>query len=448
MRKLRSSRSPETPVEFEMRIDRLDIRNFRCFAERTFSFNPKFTLLVGSNASGKTAILEVLTVALGAALIPVPDAPTRPIHRRDVRRTYRPMGETGHFVEHYPARIEASGSLDGKEFKWVRALRTAKSRTTRGETRSIRKAMETLVHQARDDDTVVLPYLGYYGTGRLWQEQRRTPGGSVEPGGPLTRYGGYRNCLKPGSSARNLIAWIKRLAFIQTQRRNRLETLRSVYEVIARCVENAVASEFDFDEDDLVVEFDNRLRVPFRLLSDGQRNMAATVADIAMRCSQLNPHLNERAHLLTPGIVLIDELDLHLHPRWQRDVVKSLCESFPRLQFVATSHSPFIVQSVSPGGVINLDKETDAPETPSEQSIEDVAENIMGVAQPQRSKRFQDMVDAAERYFRVIESSEEEEDPQVVQGLREQLDELEEPFADNPAYVAFLRLQRTARNLR
>jgi len=139
--------------------------------------------------------------------------------------------------------------------------------------------------------------------------------------------------------------------------------------------------------------------------------MAATVTDIAMRCSQLNPHLNERARLHTPGIVLIDELDLHLHSRWQRDVVTSLCESFPRLQFVATSHSPFIVQSVSPGGVINLDKETDTPATPSEQSIEDVAENIMGVAQPQRSKRFQDMVHAAEQYFRVIESFEEKKGP-------------------------------------
>ena len=174
--------------------------------------------------------------------------------------------------------------------------------------------------------------------------------------------------------------------------------------------------------------------------------MAATVADIAMRCSQLNPHLNERARLETAGIVLIDEIDLHLHPKWQCGVARSLSESFPRLQFVATSHSPFIVQSVSPGGVINLDKATDTPETPSEQSIEDVAENIMGVAQPQRSKRFRDMVDAAEQYFRVLEAAEEENDSKMVQKLRERLDELEEPFADNPAYVAFLRLQRTSKS--
>ena len=172
--------------------------------------------------------------------------------------------------------------------------------------------------------------------------------------------------------------------------------------------------------------------------------MAALAADIAMRCSQLNPHLNERASVETPGVVLIDELDLHLHPRWQRGVVEDLIETFPRLQFIATSHSPFIIQSVSEGGVINLDQGDDVPETPEIQSIEDVAENIMGVDLPQQSQRFQKMVAAAEEYYRLIESGSTEDDLEV-KALREQLDELEEPFADNPAYIAFLRLQRTAK---
>ena len=124
-----------------------------------------------------------------------------------------------------------------------------------------------------------------------------------------------------------------------------------------------------------------------------------------------------------------------------------MTRTFPRLQFVATSHSPFIVQSVSDGGVINLDREDSEPETPHHQSVEDVAENIMGVHQPQRSKRYQDMMEAAEKYYRILENAGAETDQQVSQQLRDRLDELEEPFADNPAYVAFLRLQRAAKNL-
>ena len=94
--------------------------------------------------------------------------------------------------------------------------------------------------------------------------------------------------------------------------------------------------------------------------------------------------------------------------------------------------------------MINLDQGDGVPETPEEQSIEDVAENIMGIDLPQQSQRFQNMVDVAEEYYRLIERDSTENDSEV-RALRERLDKLEEPFADNPAYVAFLRLQRAAK---
>ncbi len=429
-----------------MRINRLDINNFRCFDERSFTFHERFTLLVGANATGKTSVLDALAVALGAALIPVPHALSGSIHHRDVRRTYQQIGETGHFREHYPARIEAHGSIEKHSVIWTRALRSAKSRTTRGGSRAIREAMNQLVQGSASHDDVLLPYIGYYGTGRLWREQRLLSEGGIDPARRSSRYVGYQNCLTPSSSARHLSAWVKRLALIEA-RRGPLATLQAVLRAIADCVEEAVSAYFDFEEDDIVVQFETD-RFPFRSLSDGQRNMAATAADIAMRCAQLNPQLKNRARLETPGVVLIDEVDLHLHPRRQRTVVGDMTRTFPRLQFVATSHSPFIVQSVSDGGVINLDREGSEPETPHDQSVEDVAENIMGVDQPQRSKRFQEMMKAAAEYYRLIEGATGETDPREVQALRDRLDRLEEPFANNPAYVAFLRLQRAARNLR
>ena len=370
----------------ELRIDRLDIRNFRCFENRTFAFDPRFTLLIGANATGKTAVLEALAIALGAVLTPVPDAASRGVGRRDVRRTYRLAGETGHFEEQYPTRIEAGGSFGGRELVWVRELKSANSRTTRGETLEIRRAMEDLVRRSIDNDPAVFPCIGYYGTDRFGLGQRRTAKG-INSAGRSSRYIGYQGCLTPASSPRYLTAWIKRLALIEAQRGKCLATLRAVYEAIAACIESAVAAEFDFDEDDIVVEFVNDTRAPFQSLSDGQRSMGAIAADIAMRCSQLNPHLNEGASEETAGIVLIDELDLHLHPRWQRGVIEDLAKTFPRLQFIATSHSPFIIQSVSEGGVINLDQGDDLPETPVVQSIEDVAENPAGLCELQRYQK-------------------------------------------------------------
>ena len=438
---------PTKELPSPMRIDRLDLRNFRCFPDRTFTFDERFTLLVGANATGKTAILDGMAVALGAALLDVPDAPSRTIRLQEVRRTDRQSGEIGEIVEHYPVRVTANGRVEETALQWTRELRSKKSRTTRADTESIRHAIKRLVHRDKANEDVVFPFIGYYGTGRLWVEQRFWTETAIDPGKRSARYAGYRNCLAPTSSARRLVAWVKRLALIENQRRRRLVTLDAVYDAITCCVENAEKTSFDFDQDDIAIEFENGVWFPLRLLSDGQRVMAATVADIAMRCTQLNPHLKDRARVETPGVVLIDELDLHLHPRWQRRIVQNLSETFPRLQFVATSHSPFIIQSMSRGGVINLDREPCEPESPGEQSIEDVAENIMGIEQPQRSRRFQEMVAAAERYYSVLESAPEETDSEEVGALRNRLDELEEPFADNPAYVAFLRLQRTVNGL-
>ena len=426
-----------------MRIDRLQIENFRCFADQELFFNDRFTLLIGTNGTGKTAVLDAIAVALGAALISVPQATSASIGRRDVRRVYRRTGETGHYADYFPVRITANGTFADTRLSWSRELMSKKSRTTRRNAEAVHRAMQELISKNLNDDDIIFPLIGYYGTGRLWLEQRMTYRGRSEPAKRDSRYVGYRNCLTPSSSARQMIAWIKRLALIEVQQGKSLNTLNGVYQAITNCVEGATQARFDFDEDDIVLEFRNSDRFPLRLLSDGQRSMAATVADIAMRCSQLNPHLNERSLLSTPGIILIDEIDLHLHPRWQRGVVEQLSCTFPSIQFVATSHSPFIVQSMNQGGVINLDAEDLRPERPENLSVEDVVEDIMGVEQPQRSKRFHDMLRVAEQYYAALESMPADADHTAIQNLRKELDELEEPFADNPAYVAFLRLQRS-----
>ncbi|WP_252179255.1 AAA family ATPase [Endozoicomonas sp. 4G] len=81
-----------------------------------------------------------------------------------------------------------------------------------------------------------------------------------------------------------------------------------------------------------MIELENGQLFSFDNLSDGYRNTLAIVADIAHRAGRLNPHLMERAPLETPGIVLIDEVDLHLHPKWQRRVLNDLREAFPKVQ--------------------------------------------------------------------------------------------------------------------
>ena len=89
------------------------------------------------------------------------------------------------------------------------------------------------------------------------------------------------------------------------------------------------------------MELEDGRSLPFDFLSDGMRNFVAMMADIAHRCVLLNPQLQDRALTETSGVVLIDELDLHLHPAWQKKVLNSLLTIFPKIQFIITTHSPF-----------------------------------------------------------------------------------------------------------
>ena len=137
---------------------------------------------------------------------------------------------------------------------------------------------------------------------------------------------------------------------------------------------------------------------------------------------------------LTPGIVVIDELDLSLHPTWQRRIVRILKELFPKVQFICATHSPFIIQSLEPGELIALDTILD--EEYSGQSIEDIAEDIMDVPIVQYSEKKVKMYQAADAYFKALKGASSEEE---LQALKEKLDVLSAEYSDNPAYNAWMR---------
>jgi predicted ATP-binding protein involved in virulence len=171
-------------------------------------------------------------------------------------------------------------------------------------------------------------------------------------------------------------------------------------------------------------------------LSDGERAFLALICDLGRRLILANPLLPNP--LLGAGVVLIDELELHLHPKWQREVSQKLRRTFPNIQFIATTHSPFIIQSLQPGELINLDPEELGEY--ADKSIEDIAEKVMGVELPQKSERYRQMVEAAEAYFRLLREVGPE--PAAVQAAEERLNELSEPFSDDPAFQALLKLER------
>ncbi|EJT86036.1 ATP-binding protein [Pseudomonas putida S11] len=84
----------------------------------------------------------------------------------------------------------------------------------------------------------------------------------------------------------------------------------------------------------------------FSQLGDGVRCMIGLVSDLACRCALLNPHFGQDAPKKTSGVVLIDEIDLHLHPSWQQTIATQIQQAFPEIQFIITTHSPQVLSTV------------------------------------------------------------------------------------------------------
>jgi len=172
-------------------------------------------------------------------------------------------------------------------------------------------------------------------------------------------------------------------------------------------------------------------------LSDGQQRLFSLFVDIARELSlQEDPRRINQAS----AIVLIDEIDMHLHPKWQRMIVPGLQDLFPYCQFIATTHSPFVIQAVDRDKITRLGDVGQIPLTDGPGSIEDIIEDIQDVKMPQRSVRAERLSEAAERYFKLLKLGRNA----PAQDLREaeiSYREASEPFTSQPALHALVKLE-------
>lgn len=439
-----------------MRIDRLRVRNFKGFASREFAFHPQFNLIVGTNGTGKTSALDALAVAVGSWFLGVRGADSRHILAAEVMLgdfAHEEIDDAGashssvHWERIYPCSVTADGCVQGRDITWERSLNTPNGRTTYVKAAGIKKLAAEADQAIQQGEDIALPLISYYGTGRLWQEPRE----SFEVSDPMkvaskeeqSRRAGYWNSVDPRLSVSQLTRWIARQSWIAYQQQNRVSpTFRAVRDAIVACIEKAQNLYFDASLGEVVVEFADGTQ-PFSNLSDGQRCMLAMVGDIAQKAAKLNPHLGGKVLEETRGVVLVDELDLHLHPLWQRRVVEDLRRTFPRIQFICTTHSPFLIQSLRSGEeLIMLDGQPTAEL--ANMSIEAIAQGIQRVANPEVSLRYEAMRGAARNYLETLDSS-SLVPAERLEAFKQRLADSIKPYADNPAFQAFLEMKSVGR---
>lgn len=332
----------------DLRIDGLRVRNFRKFESYSVEFDQQLTVLVGDNATGKSTLIDGACVALSALFQGIEHAKALSLSPDDARGAVIRQGDVLAVQPQYPVLIDAAGVALGESLSWTRSLNSPKGRTTRVDAAAIIEAGKRIQDRADKDINAVLPVLARYGTDRLWRQ-----GGSQESPVP-NRTRGYADALEASSNELRMNAWFRSQSIWEWQNKKESALFTAVRKALASCFGAAASThdamvDYDAELKQLVFTFSDADGVYHRdrigSMSDGYRGTLSLIADIAYRMASLNPAMGERV-LETPGVVLIDEVDLHLHPRWQARILEDLVRIFPNVQFVVTTHSPIVVASV------------------------------------------------------------------------------------------------------
>lgn len=413
-----------------MELRSIKLLNFGHFEEVSVDFVPEFNLLVGNNSSGKTTILNGLAVAIGSILTLMPEQESRQIRPKDVRTVLENTKSEKFENSVYPVIVKATARFDNrKNVTWSRTLTGPRRRTTSGQLKELSKVFQDVDYHTN------LPLVAFYGSGRLWREPYEL--GRVER---HTRYDGYYRAIDPRVNSSQFINWMKKQAYADIQD-GQSSAYHNVCKTIAKCfVEEDVRVHYNIRREQLEVSSKN-ISVAFGHLSDGQRSVVSMIGDLAVRAVTLNPNLDENASQNTKGVVLIDEIDLHLHPKWQRVFVNVLRDAFPRIQFIATTHSPFIIQGMKGGRVINLDKpgHVETEET-FDRSIEEIVQHIQGIENPYHGEEHERKAEQAVEFLQLLRH------PSSTQTEKE-MDDILERLSDDPATTALLRFEREANKL-
>lgn len=356
-----------------MRIDSLRLINFRGFEDFSISFNSDFNVIVGVNGAGKTSVLLAAYAALCGHTNYIPNASGGQIlsDGNDARYivTSNASGGSVRFEPQYPVSVEANGTVEAKAVRW----------------KFERDPMGSIAIEGKAPGTQVSAVVGrawaltlFYRASRTWAFQLGTELNASTR--RYSRFDAYEVWFDASAASATLLNWVVAQSIERYQlAAERGVSFSSIEDDELHAVNVALASAIDGVAG---LRYDTRLKsvfldwatgsplgeqrsVAFEHLSDGQRAVVGLVADIARRACLLNPQLGTaNSTKETPGVVLIDELDLHLHPSWQRRVTTSLRKAFPQLQFITTSHSPQIISELYPQDIILLSgQSTTHPET-------------------------------------------------------------------------------------
>ncbi len=377
-----------------MKITQLAFKNFRGFRDFSLSFSKGVTLLVAMNGVGKTSVIEGLASALwGFKRGVLADSKSKlnaegVLDEADYRRER--LTDQNVFYTEPKLAIDVSAEWDETTVLWQLMSYSPETEKPRQVNPQIkwpegRKDVAKKLRSAAKDNNIVLPLLLALRAKRLSRGEKK----------PQADYG-----QRTASAPERLPAWAEGPYFDQDW--YSLRTLWSTLEYdreigkanakyanaacesIVSALRNALELEkpplWSPDESDFEIKLPNDSVRLVGLMSDGWRAYVSIVVGLAMRCAEINP-LRTNAPEITPGVLLIDELEQHLHPHLQLEILDGIRRAFPLLQIVATTHSPLILTDAvgaADNSIVRLDRH-ESDEIVATPLIAPVGKNVLQV---------------------------------------------------------------------
>ena len=311
-----------------MKVNRLKLTNVRAIAAAEFYFEPDFNLIVGVNGVGKTTVLDALSACLAAFIFNDSGLPPR-----------RTLLAQSTDVQVGAAALDVECEIENRGARFTYSHHKRRDAPHGPNSLKQLSPASTGLEDTRDAALAVL-----FATNRA-VPSKRVPGAKMAAGGKVAAVTGAfaRRALRLAEFS----TWMRAQRELSEELPRAASALGAVEDTVKRLLPGYQRLRVDGgDGSDLLIDRGDKT-LSVRQLSHGERGILALVLDVTRRLSQANPHMGDPA-AEAQAVVLIDELELHLHPQWQRRIVRNLRSAFPRCQFIATTHSPQVIGEVEP----------------------------------------------------------------------------------------------------
>ena len=333
-----------------MIVTRLNPTNLRVIKAAEFHFRPSFNLIVGVNGVGKTSVLDALSVCLSAVVKRVNKLRSRVevFSANDIR-----IGADFMKVEcdvRFGKQEHSYLLYKPRETSVPQEAKAGMPREQVHSTQEVAKFIGDTPSLVSGHESGGRPLAVLFSTSRAVPSER-APRKGVAAGGVEAAFADafVERELRLGEFG----AWLEVQESVRSERPAADRVLDACEEAVKRFLPDYANLRFEGEDNTQLLIDRASTTIPVRQLSDGERGILALVLDLTRRLAQANPDLTDPASE-AEAVVLIDEIDLHLHPKWQRQIVHNLTTTFPRCQFIATTHSPQVVASVEPDQILLL----------------------------------------------------------------------------------------------